>query len=41
MCEILPFFPEDFNLKSTKTWSLLYKREKQLVWREIFKLRIK
>ncbi len=40
-CEILPFFPEDFNLKSTKTWSLLYKREKQLVWREIFKLKIK
>ena len=41
MCEILPFFPEDFNLKSTKTGSLLYKREKQLVGREIFKLKIK
>lgn len=41
MCEILPFFPEDFNLKETKTWSLLYKREKQLVGREIFKLKIK
>jgi tRNA G10 N-methylase Trm11 len=40
-CEILPFFPEDFNLKATKSWSLLYKREKQLVWREIFKLKIK
>jgi len=40
-CEILPFFPEDFKLKSTKTWSLLYKREKQLVGREIFKLKIK
>jgi len=40
-CEILPFFPEDFNLKATKTWSLLYKREKQLVWREIFRLKIK
>jgi hypothetical protein len=25
----------------TKVWSLLYKREKQLVWREIFKLKIK
>jgi len=40
-CEILPFFPEDFNLKATKSWSLLYKRDKQLVWREIFKLKIK
>lgn len=40
-CDILPFFPEDFNLKATKSWSLLYKREKQLVWREIFKLKIK
>ena len=30
----------EFNL-ATKTWSLLYKREKQLVWREIFKLKIK
>ena len=40
-CEILPFFQKDFKLKSTKTWSLLYKREKQLVGREIFKLKIK
>ena len=40
-CEILPFYPEDFNLKATKSWSLLYKRDKQLVWREIFKLKIK
>jgi len=40
-CDILPYFPEDFNLKATKSWSLLYKREKQLVWREIFKLKIK
>lgn len=40
-CEILPFFSENFNLKSTKTGSLLYKRDKQLVGREIFKLRIK
>lgn len=30
----------EFNL-ATKTWSLLYKREKQLVWREIFKLKIR
>jgi len=40
-CEILPYFPEDFNLKPTKSWSLLYKRNKQLVWREIFKLKIR
>ena len=40
-CEILPFFSENFNLKSTKTGSLLYKRDKQLVGREIFKLKIK
>lgn len=40
-CEILPFFSENLNLKSTKTGSLLYKRDKQLVGREIFKLRIK
>jgi tRNA G10 N-methylase Trm11 len=40
-CEILPYFPDDFSLKSTRTGSLLYKREKQLVWREIFKLKIK
>ncbi len=40
-CEILPYFPEDFEIKSTKSWSLLYKREKQLVWREMFRLEIK
>jgi len=40
-CEILPYFPEYFNLKPTKSGSLLYKRDKQLVWREIFKLKIK
>jgi len=40
-CEILPYFPDNFNLKATKSGSLLYKREKQLVWREIFKLKIK
>jgi len=40
-CEILPLFPSEFDFKETKSWSLLYKRQKQLVWREIFKLRIR
>ena len=40
-CDILPYFPEDFDVKSTKMWSLLYKRDKQLVGREIFRLEIK
>lgn len=39
-CDIEKLFPESMDLV-TKTWSLLYKREKQLVWREIFKLKIK
>lgn len=40
-CEIEKFFKNtDFDL-STKTWSLLYKREKQLVWREIYLLSLK
>lgn len=30
----------DFDL-TTKTWSLIYKRNSQLVWREIFKLSLK
>jgi tRNA G10 N-methylase Trm11 len=40
-CEILPLFPTDYETQATKAGSLLYKREKQLVWREIFKLKIK
>lgn len=40
-CNIQKIFPENFELNETKSWSLLYKREKQLVWREIFKLKIK
>ena len=40
-CEILPLFPSEFDFKETKSGSLLYKRSKQLVWREIFKLKIK
>ncbi len=40
-CEILPLFPSEFDFKETKSGSLLYKRQKQLVWREIFKLKVK
>lgn len=40
-CEIKNIFADNFENLSTKAWSLLYKREKQLVWREIFKLQIK
>lgn len=40
-CIIQALFPESFKIDTTKVWSLLYKREKQLVWREIFKLKIK
>ena len=40
-CEIQALFPSEFNFKETKSWSLLYKRAKQLVGREIFKLKIK
>jgi len=41
LCDIQPLFPSNFENITTKAWSLLYKREKQLVWREIFKLKIK
>ena len=40
-CDIEKLFPDNFENITTKAWSLLYKREKQLVWREIFKLKIK
>ncbi len=40
-CQIQELFPTYMDLESTKTGSLLYKREKQLVGREIFKLKIK
>jgi len=40
-CNIIPLFPKEFDFSETKQWSLLYKRQKQLVWREIFKLKIK
>lgn len=39
--EVLPLFPKEFSFSETRSWSLLYKREKQLVWREVFKLKIK
>ncbi len=35
------FKNEEVKDLTTKKWSLLYKREKQLVWREIFVLKIK
>ena len=40
-CNIELLFPNNYQIETTKSWSLLYKRDKQLVWREIFKLRIK
>ena len=40
-CNIQPLFPTSFDLETTKSLSLLYKREKQLVWREVFKLLMK
>ena len=40
-CNILKLFPLNLDLLETKAWSLLYKRDKQLVGREIFKLKIK
>ncbi len=40
-CEIQPLFPTNLDIYPTKSGSLLYKRDTQLVWREIFKLKIK
>ncbi|MDD2907367.1 MAG: hypothetical protein PHH98_01875 [Candidatus Gracilibacteria bacterium] len=40
-CNVEKLFPDDFENLTTKAGSLLYKREKQLVGREIFKLKIK
>lgn len=37
----LPLLPKLEEIKHTKSWSLLYKRPDQTVWREIFKLKIK
>jgi hypothetical protein len=33
--------PEGIEYKHTKTWSLLYKREHQVVGREVMKLKMK
>ena len=40
-CTVQNLFTKDYIIKPTENWSLLYKREKQLVWREIFKLKMK
>lgn len=40
-CIVENIYPTDFEIETTLMWSLLYKREKQLVWREIFKLKMK
>ena len=40
-CKIESLFPSEYIISTTDNWSLLYKREKQLVWREIFKLKMK
>jgi hypothetical protein len=40
-CIIEDLLPNGYLINTTKNWSLLYKREKQLVWREIFKLKMK
>jgi len=37
----LPLLPKHDEFKHTKSWSLLYKRPDQVVWREIFKLKIR
>jgi len=39
---IQDIFPPSFTwITTSKSWSLIYKRDKQLVWREIFKLKLK
>lgn len=40
-CIVWKLLPDEIDVKTTKVWSLLYKRDNQLVGREIFKLRIK
>ncbi len=40
-CVISKFFPDNFEIIPSRSWSLLYKRPDQTVWREIFRLRIK
>jgi tRNA G10 N-methylase Trm11 len=40
-CKIQNLLPNDFENLATKAWSLLYKRDNQLVGREVFKLGIR
>jgi hypothetical protein len=40
-CKVINLLPDNIEFKTTKKWSLLYKRKTQLVWREVFKLKIK
>ena len=40
-CNIQALLPKDSSIRPTKSWSLLYKRESQIVGREIFKLKMK
>lgn len=40
-CKVEKLLPQDIEFFETKAWSLLYKRDSQLVWREIFCLEIK
>ena len=40
-CKVQSIFPSDYSIHTTKYGSLLYKREKQLVGREIFVLKLK
>ena len=40
-CIISEFFPKDFEIAPSRSWSLLYKRPDQTVGREIFRLQIK
>ena len=40
-CQIQELFPPYMDIEPTKTGSLFYKRDKQMVWREIFKLKMK
>jgi hypothetical protein len=40
-CNVVQMLPNNIEFTSTKVWSLLYKRDNQIVWREIFKLTIK
>ena len=40
-CDVQTLLPNNIEIKATKLWSLLYKRENQTVGREIFKLKMK